>query len=44
MNDLAIRDRLVDRTGILEMFKHKTVKNSSECELFTKTYNRWDIE
>jgi len=45
LNELAIKDKLVERLTLLKMFKFKNFKteNQSQYESFTKTYNLEDI-
>jgi hypothetical protein len=43
-NELAIKDNIIDRMTLLKMFKFRNVKTDVECDSFTKTYSREDIE
>lgn len=41
-NEMAIRERIVERVTLTEMFKHKTSKPAQEA--FTRSYDRRDID
>ena len=43
-NELAIKDKIIDRMTLIKMFKFRNVKTDVVCDSFTKTYSREDIE